>query len=66
MKYPQKSKCQEKDQKNAIAPSLLTTGATKPVADATSVDRCTRTTISQDDSMQQALINCEEMENVFR
>lgn len=50
---------------NAIAPSLLTTGATKPVADATSVDTCTGTPISQGDSMQQALINCEAMSNVF-
>lgn len=35
---------------NAIAPSLLATGATKPVADATSVDTSTGTPISQGDS----------------
>lgn len=35
---------------NEIAPSLLATGATKPVADATSVDTCTGTPISQGDS----------------
>jgi len=35
---------------NAIAPSLLATGATKPVADATNVDTSTGTPISQGDS----------------